>query len=341
MMDLNITFEDAPWETLLSTADRGSSVSAVSLLAMLEGEDEERLEDAFQTMEERGVLLEITGLPKFRGEGQTAQRLRREEQLAQSALRPEALEEGDPLRIYLEELSIIPAFGDEEILARECAAGDEDAKVNLTNLGLSRVVELARNYVGYGVLLQDLIQEGSLGLWLAVDSFRTGDYAAFRDRKIRDAMARAVARQAWSGGIGEKLRKRMADFQAADSRLLTELGRNPTLEEISAEMRITMEEAEAVGKMLQDAKLLQDQTKPRQEEENRPVEDTAYFQMRQRITELLSVLPQEDAELLTMRFGLDRELPLSPQETAAKLGIPVESVIAREAAALGKLRQED
>lgn len=341
MMDLNITFEDAPWETLLSTADRGSSVSAVSLLAMLEGEDEERLEDAFQTMEERGVLLEITGLPKFRGEGQTAQRLRREEQLAQSELRPEALEEGDPLRIYLEELSIIPAFGDEEILARECAAGDEDAKVNLTNLGLSRVVELARNYVGYGVLLQDLIQEGSLGLWLAVDSFRTGDYAAFRDRKIRDAMARAVARQAWSGGIGEKLRKRMADFQAADSRLLTELGRNPTLEEISAEMRITMEEAEAVGKMLQDAKLLQDQTKPRQEEENRPVEDTAYFQMRQRITELLSVLPQEDAELLTMRFGLDRELPLSPQETAAKLGIPVESVIAREAAALGKLRQED
>lgn len=341
MMDLNITFEDAPWETLLSTADRGSSVSAVSLLAMLEGEDEERLEDAFQTMEERGVLLEITGLPKFRGEGQTAQRLRREEQLAQSALRPEALEEGDPLRIYLEELSIIPAFGDEEILARECAAGDEDAKVNLTNLGLSRVVELARNYVGYGVLLQDLIQEGSLGLWLAVDSFRTGDYTAFRDRKIRDAMARAVARQAWSGGIGEKLRKRMADFQAADSRLLTELGRNPTLEEISAEMRITMEEAEAVGKMLQDAKLLQDQTKPRQEEENRPVEDTAYFQMRQRITELLSVLPQEDAELLTMRFGLDRELPLSPQETAAKLGIPVETVIAREAAALGKLRQED
>lgn len=341
MMDLNITFEDAPWETLLSTADRGSSVSAVSLLAMLEGEDEERLEDAFQTMEERGVLLEITGLPKYRGEGQTAQRLRREEQLAQSALRPEALEEGDPLRIYLEELSIIPAFGDEEILARECAAGDEDAKVKLTNLGLSRVVELARNYVGYGVLLQDLIQEGSLGLWLAVDSFRTGDYAAFRDRKIRDAMARAVARQAWSGGIGEKLRKRMADFQAADSRLLTELGRNPTLEEISAEMRITMEEAEAVGKMLQDAKLLQDQTKPRQEEENRPVEDTAYFQMRQRITELLSVLPQEDAELLTMRFGLDRELPLSPQETAAKLGIPVETVIAREAAALGKLRQED
>lgn len=341
MMDLNITFEDAPWETLLSTADRGSSVSAVSLLAMLEGEDEERLEDAFQTMEERGVLLEITGLPKFRGEGQTAQRLRREEQLAQSALRPEALEEGDPLRIYLEELSIIPAFGDEVILARECAAGDEDAIVNLTNLGLSRVVELARNYVGYGVLLQDLIQEGSLGLWLAVDSFRTGDYAAFRDRKIRDAMARAVARQAWSGGIGEKLRKRMADFQAADSRLLTELGRNPTLEEISAEMRITMEEVEAVGKMLQDAKLLQDQTKPRQEEENRPVEETAYFQMRQRITELLSVLPQEDAELLTMRFGLDRELPLSPQETAAKLGIPVETVIAREAAALGKLRQED
>lgn len=340
MMDLDVTFEDAPWERLLKGTERGGAVSAVSLLAMLEGEDEERLEDAFRAMDEAQLTLEVSGLPKYRGEGQTAQRLRLEEHLARSGLDPEELEPGDPLRIYLEELAEVSAAGDEGFLASRSASGDENAMLALTNLGLSRVLELAKEYVGYGVLLQDLIQEGSLGLWLAISSYREGNYPEYRDAHIRAAIARVVTRQARSGGVGEKLRKRMEDFRVSDDRLLRELGRNPTLEEIAQDMGATVEETAAVGKMLSDAKLLQKSVQPSQEpEEEQRVEDTAYFQMRQRIGELLSVLSEEDAKLLTLRFGLDRDLPLSPEETAARLGIPVSEVLSREAAALGRLRQ--
>ena len=73
-------------------------------------------------------------------------------------------------------------------------------------------------------------------------------------------------------------------------------------------------------------------------EDEQAVEDTAYFQMRQRITELLSTLPEEDAKLLTLRFGLEGGLPMTPEDAGRKLGMTPEEVIAREAAALAQLR---
>lgn len=342
MMDLDVTFEKSPWETLLKGSEPGGSVSAVSLLAMLEGEDGELLEDAFQAMDDALLTLDISGLPKYRGEGQTAQRLRLEEQLARDGLDPKALEPGDPLRTYLEEISEVSAAGEEESLASRCALGDENAMLALTNLGLSRVLELAKEYVGYGVFLQDLIQEGSLGLWMAIGSYREGSYKSYRDAHIRTAIAKAVARQARAGGVGEKLRKRMEAFQASDRRLLQTMGRSATMEEIAQDIGITLEEASAVGKMIADAKLQQKTAQPPQEpEEGQRVEDTAYFQMRQRISELLGSLSTLDAKLLSLRYGLDRERPLSPEETAARMGIPVSQVLSREASALSKLREKE
>ena len=80
--------------------------------------------------------------------------------------------------------------------------------------------------------------------------------------------------------------------------------------------------------------------KEEEPEDNQAVEDTAYFQMRQRITELLSVLPQEDAKLLTLRFGLEGGLPLSPEDAGKQLGLTPQEVVKREANALAKLRQQ-
>ena len=76
------------------------------------------------------------------------------------------------------------------------------------------------------------------------------------------------------------------------------------------------------------------------QEQEQAVEDTAYFQMRQRIGELLSVLPAEDAELLTLRFGLEGGMPLTPEETGRKLGLTPQEVVMKEANALAKLRQQ-
>ena len=346
MNDLEFSFEQTPWEAFLMSKGMGDTISAVTLLSLLEGDDEQQLEDALQDLETGCMVLDIAGLPKVGGTGEAAVRLRREIQLAQNGLRPEALEENDPLRLYLEEIAATPAQGDETLLAEKSSKGNESAMVQLTNLGLSRVVELAAEYTGYGVLLLDLIQEGSLGLWQAIRNYRRGDYAAHRDRWIRFYMAKAVTMQARQSGVGQKMRTALEDYRAVDERLLGELGRNPTLEEIAEELHMRPEEAEAVRKMLDDARVLAKVKQPavdeeeEKEAEEQSVEDTALFQSRQRILDLLSGLSEEDQLLLSLRFGLEGGKPLTPEEAGRKLNLTAEEVVAREAAALSKLRNK-
>lgn len=344
MNELEFSFGDSPWELLLGSKRAGEVISAADLLAMLEGEEEQTLEDALDAMEAKGVGLDISGLPKTAGAGEAAVRLRQEIQLAQKGLPCAELEPGDPLRLYLEEVADTPVSGDEQLLAEQCARGDASAMEPLTNLGLSRVIGIAQEHVGRGVLLLDLIQEGSLGLWQAVRSYREGDYPAYRDRWVRFYMARTVLMQARANGVGQKMRRALEDYREVDERLLAELGRNPTLEEIALELHMSPEEAATVRKMLENARLLAQAKKPEepdeeQEGENQAVEDTALFQMRQRIGDLLSNLSEPDAKLLTLRFGLEGGKPLSPEEAGRRLGLTPDEVLAREAAALAKLRE--
>ena len=343
MIDLDYSFEQSPWEALLRTKGMGDTVSAVTLLSLMEGMEEQAVEDALEDLETGCMNLDISGLPKAGGTGEAALRLRREMQLAKKGLDLKDLDENDPLRLYLEELASIPVSGDEVLLAERCRKGDASAMEALTNLGLSRVVELAQEFVGYGVLLMDLIQEGSLGLWQAVRSCHSGAYASHRDRWIRFYMAKAVTLQARTNGVGQKMRTALEDYKQIDERLLGELGRNPTLEEIAEQLHMRPEEAAAVKKMLEDARLLARAKKPEEPEEeeeeaDQAVEDTALFQMRQRILDLLSGLEEADQKLLTLRFGLEGGKPLSPEDTGRKLGMTPEEVVAREAAALAKLR---
>ena len=344
MSNLDITFEQSGWESYLLRHQMGDSVSAAQLLALLEGEEEQAVEDALLQLETGCMQLDLTGLPRSGASGEAALRLRQEMGMAAKPHTQWNLEEGDPLGMYLEEIAATPAFGDENLLALQCAGGDENAMVLLTNLGLSRVVELSREYVGWGVLLLDLIQEGSLGLWQAIRNYHQGDYAAQRDRWIRFYMAKEVLLQARASGVGQKMRSALEDYRAVDERLLGELGRNATLEEIAMEMHISPEEAAVVKKTLDNARLVASARKPEQEEEeeqeedSQAVEDTAYFRMRQRIADLLSGLSEQDQKLLTLRFGLEGGKPLSPEETGRHLGLTPDEVVAREGTALAKLR---
>ena len=337
MNDLEFSFEPDPWETFRMSLTMGDTVSASQILTLLEGEDGQTLEDALQELETACVKLDVSDLPKNGGTGDTAVRLKQEAQLVQEGLDPKALEPNDPLRLYLEEVAAVPVCGDEQLLAQK-----GDAAEKLTNLGLSRVIELAQEYVGYGVLLMDLIQEGSLGLWQAIGCYREGEYAAHRDRWIRFYLARAVILQAHSSGIGQKMRRAMEDYRQVDERLLGELGRNPTIEEIADELHMNLEEAQTVRKMMDNARMLDKAVRPEDEEEEpeaeQAVEDTALFQMRQRIGDLLSGLDETDAKLLSLRFGLEGGKPVSPEETGRLLGMTAQEVVAREAEALAKLR---
>ena len=345
MNDLEFSFGESPWERFLMTKQMGDTISAAQLLALLEGEEEQAVEQALEALETACMELDVGELPVFTG-GEAALRLRQEQQLVQTGLDPKSMEEGDPLRLYLEEVAVMERLGDEQALAEKCAKGDGLARETLTELGLKRVIDLAKEQVGRGVLLLDLIQEGSLGLWQAVGSYSCGDYAAHRDRWIRFYLAKTITLQARASGVGQKMRTALEDYRAVDERLLSDLGRNPTLEEIALELHMTVEEAENVRKTLESARLLAQAKEPavqkeeEKEAQEQSVEDTAYFQMRQRIAELLSGLSQEDAQILTLRFGLEGGLPMSPEETGRKLGMTPDEVVAREGAALGKLRSK-
>ena len=238
MNTLDFSFDDSPWERFLAGRQPGDTVNAAHFLTLLEQETEEAVEDAFAALEAKKLLLDISQLPVKHHQGQAALRLRQEAELAQHGMDVSGLSETDPLRLYLEEIAQIPLGEDEASLAEQAAQGQERAAEKLMNLGLHRVVEIAREYAGCGVLLMDLLQEGGLALWQAIG---TEDYFARRDSAIRAAMARAVTLQARASGVGQKLRQAMEDYRAVDERLLSELGRNPTLEEIALEMHMTPE----------------------------------------------------------------------------------------------------
>ena len=149
--------------------------------------------------------------------------------------------------------------------------------------------------------------------------------------------------QSHAGGVGQKMRRAMEDYRQIDERLLSELGRNPTMEEIAEQLYMTLEETEAVRKMIDNARLVDrvnwiEEPEDTQEEEQ-AVEDTALFQTRQRIGDLLSGLNEADARLLTLRFGLEGGKPLIPEDTGKRLGLTPHELVAREAAALSKLRK--
>lgn len=343
MNELDFSFGDSPWEQLLSSRQPGESVSAAHLLALLEEEEEQAVEDAFQDLEYMEIGLDVSDLPRVKAAGEATARLLREIELSKDGITPDQWEPDDPLRMYLEELAATPVYGEEGLLAVQAAQGDEQAKQNLACLGLSRVLEIAREFTGFGVLLLDLIQEGSLGLWQAVNRCDGSNYESARDFWIRFYMAKAVTLQARANGVGQKARRGLEDYKQVDERLLGELGRNPTLEEIAEQLHMELEEAESLRKMLDDARLLAQVKTPEEPEEEeqtqqQAVEDTAQFQSRARILDMLSGLDQKEAELLTLRFGLEGKPPVTPEEAGKRLGISPQAVLQMEAAALAKLR---
>ncbi len=337
------TFERPDWELLIDSLQPHSTLSAVRLLAALEKEEESAVEDAFLALIDKGVTLDISALPPSYGAGEMEKRLRLEEKLADSKGLVSALDENDPLRLYLEELAGIPAQGDPELLIRQLLDGDESAARKILNLHLHRAVDIATEYTARGVLLLDLIQEASLGLWQGILQYSGGDFDRYIAWWIRQNIAKLILLQARQDDTLRGIRKGMEDYRQADEHLLTSLGRNATVEEIAVEMGVTPQQASVIQDMLLNASAMEKakQTpKTDDPEDQQAVEDTAYFQSRQRIAEMLSGLTETEAQVLTLRFGLEGDAPASPEAVGAKLGMTAQDVVSMEASALAKLRKE-
>ncbi|MBQ7099115.1 MAG: sigma-70 family RNA polymerase sigma factor [Oscillospiraceae bacterium] len=321
-----------------------TTVSAARLLTETDGMDDEALEEIFQALEEDNIPIDLSDLPCSGASGEAARRLREEEQLVQKGNLIDGLDKNDPLRLYLQELASIPACGDAEVLALELLEG-KDVANRLVNLSLSRVVELAQEHAGRGVLLMDLIQEGSLGLWNGILRFSGGSFEAYRDGCIRRYMAQAVLRQARASGLGQKMRQAVEDYRMVDERLLSELGRNPTQEEIAEAMHMTVSEIEAVRKFLDNARMVGKAHEVKEPEETpedtQAVEDTAYYQTRERVDSLMSGISGLEQKVVTMRYGLDGKAPQTAAEVGRRLNLTVTEVVELETAALTKMRQSN
>lgn len=338
------SFDMPAWELALEGLSKGSTFSGMRFLALLEGEEEAEVEAAFAYLEQHHIALDIRDLPADFASGELEQRLRREQLLVQSGDILNELEPQDPLRLYLEEVAGIPAAGDPQLLMDAYRAGDETALQRLTNATIGNAIQSAYQMTGRGVLLLDLIQEASLGLWQGILHYEQGDLDTHLQWWIDFNLAKVCVLQARESGVGRKMRKALEDYRNADHQLLTKLGRNPTMEELALQLQITAEEAEVFDDMLRTARILEQARKPQPEEtpeDQQAVEDTAYFQSRQRIMDMLSTLTEQQAKVLTMRYGLEGAAPMTAQETAAKLDLTAAQVTELEAAALQQLRKEE
>lgn len=341
---IDVVFEESPWERALNALNPGDALPAAQALLLMEEMSEAEAEDALFQLEERGIRLDITGLPAAPGKGEAAQRLRREQQLVKKGELLENLDENDPLGLYLREVAQLPVAGDAQLLAERYAAGDGNVLQALTSLYLGLVVEKAAQMTGRGILLLDLIQEASLGLWQGALRYTEGSFDGHIRWWIDQYLAKAVLLQARADGIGERLRSAMEDYRDMDRQLLDRLGRNPTLEEIAEAIHITPEEAAAIEGMLAQVELRRRVDEARQPKEPTPeddqaVENTALFQSRQRVMELLSTLTDQEKKLLVLRFGLDGSQPKTPQQVGELLGITARQVVNMETAVMRKLRQ--
>ncbi len=341
---MEFIFEKSPEERLQEAIASRDGISALECLEVIEDLSEEEAEEALYALAEGCDKIDVTCIPLYERDEHTARRLKLEDKLAKSGDLMTGLEENDPLRLFLEELAAMPP-ADEKALLAQYMAGNEDITRQLAECSLGRVVERACRMTGHGVLLLDLIQEGCMGLWQGIMKYSGGDYETYICRQIDRYLKTAVLMQAHTDDVIYKARQGMEDFRDADQKLLAELGRNPTLEEIAEAIHCTPAEAAVYAEMLSQAKLRQqvDQLRAPKEEtpdDDQSVENTAYFQMRQRIQDMLSDLSEQEAKLLTLRFGLEGGMPMDAIQVGQAMGLTADEVTKMEAAALQKLRQE-
>ena len=273
--------------------------------------------------------------------------------LSEAAMADEGISE-DSVRMYLKEIGQVPLLkADEEVaLAKRVEKGDVLAFKQLAEANLRLVVSIAKKYIGRGLSLLDLIQEGNIGLMKAVEKFdwrRGFKFSTYATWWIRQAITRAIADQARTIRIPVHMVETMNRLARTQRQLVQELGREPTPEEIANEMELEVEKVNHILKISQetvsleksvgdeDDSLLGDFIKD--EESLTPEEASTYELLKNDITKVLHLLTPREQKILRMRFGLDGEWAHTLEEVGREFGVTRERIRQIEAKALMKLRK--
>lgn len=261
----------------------------------------------------------------------------------------------DSVRLYLREIGKIPLLkSDEELaLAQRVVAGDKDAKDQMAEANMRLVVSIAKRYVGRGLDLLDLIQEGNTGLLRAVEKFdpdKGFKFSTYATWWIRQAITRAIADQARTIRIPVHMVETINKLLRTQRRLTQELNREPTNDEIAKEMEIDVDKVEHIMKIKQDISSLDASVRDDEEdsvlgdfiedEDTISPEESATNQLlKEHVKQLLSGLTDREQKILKLRFGLEDGKSHTLEEVGQEFSVTRERIRQIEAKALAKLRK--
>ncbi len=259
----------------------------------------------------------------------------------------------DPVRMYLKEIGKIPLLSPEEELAvaQRMAEGDMKARQKMTEANLRLVVSIAKRYVGRGMQLLDLIQEGNLGLLKAVEKFdhtKGYKFSTYATWWIRQSITRAIADQARTIRIPVHMVETINRVIRTAHSMVQRLGREPSAAEIAAEMKMDTGKVEEILKIAQEPVSL---STPIGEEEDshlgdfiqdeeaaQPAEAASYTLLREQLEEVLTTLTPREEQVLRMRFGLIDGKSHTLEEVGKEFDVTRERIRQIESKALRKLR---
>ena len=335
-------------------------VSSKKLIETLDAVDatEEITEKFYDILEADGIEIDVSDVLELIGKSELNDPTESDLQAIEDEEPEEEVLEGelqvdDPVRMYLKEIGKIPLLAAEEEVevAKAMAEGSENARQKLTEANLRLVVSIAKRYVGHGMLLLDLVQEGNLGLIKAVEKFdytKGYKFSTYATWWIRQAITRAIADQGRTIRIPVHMVETINRVHRTAHAMTQELGRDPTTEEIAQRLELSASKVEEIMKVAQEPVSLET---PIGEEDDshlgdfiqdevttQPSEATSFTMLREQLEEVLTTLTPREEQVLRLRFGLVDGRSHTLEEVGKEFEVTRERIRQIESKALRKLR---
>lgn len=355
-------------EALITEAKKTGKVSSKHLVETLDDVDatQDQTERFYDILEQAGIEIDVSDVLDLIGtadmDNPTLSEMQaiEDEGLPADLDEPEALPEDvenakldDPVRMYLKEIGRIKLLTPEEEqeIAKKMAEGDEDARKRMSEANLRLVVSIAKRYVGRGMQLLDLIQEGNLGLMKAVEKFdytKGYKFSTYATWWIRQAISRAIADHARTIRIPVHMVETINRVSRANHELLQELGHEPSPEEIAHKLHLPLEKVEEVMRIGQEPISLETPVGEEDDshlgdfiqdnEASEPLEATATNLLREQLEKAMASLTPREEKVLRLRFGFEDGKPHTLEEVGKKFNVTRERVRQIESKALRRLR---
>ncbi len=340
-------------DKILSRAKEKGSITYGELASELEDVNPEEIDKVFDAFEEIGVDLLKDDFEDVEPDIDELESIE-EVDISDTAITDiDGINIDDPVRMYLREIGKIPllTYEEELELAEKIIDGDEEAKQKLAESNLRLVVSIAKKYLGRGMLFLDLIQEGNMGLIKAVEKFdyeKGFKFSTYATWWIRQAITRAIADQARTIRIPVHMVETINKLIRTSRHLLQRLGREPTPEELSAELEMPIDKVMEIQKIAQDPVSLE--TPIGEEDDSHlgdfipdedspaPQDSAAYTLLKEQLEDVMNTLTPREAKVLKLRFGLEDGKARTLEEVGRVFEVTRERIRQIEAKALRKLR---